>query len=630
MKNVYMAQMSLELPGSNYYYYPYSVGVVWAYATTQEGIVENYTLGGLYSVKEPIEQLVDRMVEPAVVGLSSYVWNVAYNEALAKAIKSRYPECKMIIGGADTPNKSEDFFLDKPYIDYLIHQEGEISFTGLLQSFVGLKDEETVPGISINRNGKTLMTGPSKRINDLSEVPSPYTMGLFDHLEEMYPGKIWNAVIETNRGCPFMCTFCDWGGTTFSKVKKFGLERIQEELDWMGQNKIEMLTNTDANFGIFKDRDMEITDMLIATKEKYGFPVLFDTNWSKNATVQLVDMAVKLMESDMMRRFTMALQSTNQEVLKNIKRVNLKEEAMTKVAETAFANEMSVNTELIIGLPGETWESWTSGLCDLLSRDIIVEAYPVTILTNSEMNEPGYKEKHGITQVTLKSYFSNIVDEYQETLTGTKDLPEEQMKKLWLWTWYTSMMDANGFTQIVTRYLNKRHGMPFEKFYERLLDWGLETETAAAHKWLKKWQAYGEKLEFNMFLAGLTYAPVLEDLGVTNRAQTFQDILTVAREFAPTDPLLQDVMIMQERQQTIFAHDDCTDITLNGNVFEYSLGKEKLIMRPTHYKIHRAYPPKGTDPTWVVWMNSTRKNKKWMATVSYKTAEETTLFLEKG
>ncbi len=63
------------------------------------------------------------------------------------------------------------------------------------------------------------MTGPSQRIMDLSEVPSPYTMGLFDYLPDMYPGKIWNAVIETNRGCPFMCTFCDWGGTTFSKVK---------------------------------------------------------------------------------------------------------------------------------------------------------------------------------------------------------------------------------------------------------------------------------------------------------------------------------------------------------------------------------------------------------------------------
>ena len=629
MKNVYMAQMSLELPGSNYYYFPYSVGVVWAYATTQPGILENYKLGGLYSVKEPIEQLVAKMVDPAVVGLSSYVWNVSYNQALAKAIKAQYPACKIIIGGAETPNKSENFFADKPYVDYLIHQEGEVSFTGLLQSFVGMKDDETVPGISINKNGKTLMTGPSQRIMDLSEVPSPYIMGLFDHLPTMYPGKIWNAVLETNRGCPFMCTFCDWGGTTFSKVKKFGLERIEAELDWIGKNKLELITNTDANFGIFKDRDMEITEMLIRTKKKYGFPVLFDTNWSKNATVELVDMAVKLMEADMMRRFTMALQSTNPEVLKHIKRVNLKEEAMTKVAETAFKNNMSVNTELIIGLPGETWESWTSGLCDLLSRDIIVEAYPVTILENSEMNHPEYKKKHGITQATLKSYFSNVVDEYQETLTGTKDLPAEQMKKLWLWTWYTSMMDANGFTQIVTRYLNKRHGMPFEKFYEYMLDWGLKNEESVAHKWLKKWQAYGEKLEFNMFLAGLTYAPVIEDLGVTNRSQTFQDIMTVASHFAPDDPLLLDVMMIQERQQTIFEHDPVTELTLGANVFEYALGKEDLIIRPTDYKIHRAYPAEGLVVSWPQWMNSTRKNKKWQARVEYST-EKTTLFLEKG
>ena len=629
MKNVYMAQMSLELPGSNYYYFPYSVGVVWAYATTQPGILENYKLGGLYSVKEPIEQLVEKMVDPAVVGLSSYVWNVSYNQALAKAIKAQYPACKIIIGGAETPNKSENFFVDKPYVDYLIHQEGEVSFTGLLQSFVGMKDDETVPGISINKNGKTLMTGPSQRIMDLSEVPSPYIMGLFDHLPTMYPGKIWNAVLETNRGCPFMCTFCDWGGTTFSKVKKFGLERIEAELDWIGKNKLELITNTDANFGIFKDRDMEITEMLIRTKKKYGFPVLFDTNWSKNATVELVDMAVKLMEADMMRRFTMALQSTNPEVLKHIKRVNLKEEAMQRVADTAHREGLSINTELIIGLPGETWESWTSGLCDLLSRDIIVEAYPVTILENSEMNHPEYKKKHGITQATLKSYFSNVVDEYQETLTGTKDLPAEQMKKLWLWTWYTSMMDANGFTQIVTRYLNKRHGMPFEKFYEYMLDWGLKNEESVAHKWLKKWQAYGEKLEFNMFLAGLTYAPVIEDLGVTNRLQTFQDIMTVASHFAPDDPLLLDVMMIQERQQTIFEHDPVTELTLGANVFEYALGKEDLIIRPTDYKIHRAYPAEGLVVSWPQWMNSTRKNKKWQARVEYST-EKTTLFLEKG
>ena len=93
-------------------------------------------------------------------------------------------------------------------------------------------------------------------------------------------------------------------------------------------------------------------------------------------------------------------------------------------------------------------------------------------------------------------------------------MPEEQMKKLWLWTWYTSMMDANGFTQVVTRYLNKRHNVPFEKFYEYLLDYGLNNEDTPHTNGLRNGKGYGEKLEFNMFLAGLTYAPVLEDLGV--------------------------------------------------------------------------------------------------------------------
>jgi hypothetical protein len=422
-----------------------------------------------------------------------------------------------------------------------------------------------------------------------------------------------------------MCTFCDWGGTTFSKLKRFGLERIAEEIDWMGRNKIEMVVNSDANFGILKERDVLIADMLIETKQKYGYPVLFDTNWSKNATTQLVDIAVKLMEAQMMRRFTMALQSTNEEVLKHIKRVNLKEDAMTRVADTAFANGMSVNTELIIGLPGETWESWTSGLCSILSRDIIVEAYPVTILENSEMGQPEYIEKHGITSTVLKSYFSNHVDEWQIMLTGTNTLPEEQMKKLWLWTWITSMMDANGYTQIVSRYLNKRHGVPFEKFYERLLDYGLETPDSAFYPWLHQWKGYADKLEFNMFLAGLTYSPVMQSLGLDCRQQTYQDIYTVAQEFAPNDALLQDVMIVQERQQTIFEHADTTEITLNANVYEYSLGKEELDIAPTNYVFHRAYPPKGTNPSWVEWYNSTRKNKKWQARVE-KITEKTTLF----
>ena len=97
MKNVYLAQMSLEIPGSNYYYFPYSIGVVWAYATTQPGINENYHLRNIFSVKEPIDQIMEKIVDPDVLGLSTYTWNTNYNEELAKRVKERYPDCKIII-----------------------------------------------------------------------------------------------------------------------------------------------------------------------------------------------------------------------------------------------------------------------------------------------------------------------------------------------------------------------------------------------------------------------------------------------------------------------------------------------------------------------------------------------------
>ena len=71
MKNVYLSQMSLELPGSKYYYFPYSVGVVWCYASNDPVVKENYQLKELYFLKDDLDTIVDNMEDPAVLGLSS-------------------------------------------------------------------------------------------------------------------------------------------------------------------------------------------------------------------------------------------------------------------------------------------------------------------------------------------------------------------------------------------------------------------------------------------------------------------------------------------------------------------------------------------------------------------------------
>ena len=148
MENVYISQMSMQLDGSRYYYFPYSAGVVWSYAQSIDDIRNNYSLKDIFFKKEPIDDLVKKIINPKILALSSYVWNDNYNLELAKTIKKKYKDCKVIIGGAAIPNNNVDYFKKNPFVDYIIHQEGEISFSKLLLSNIYNTDINEIPGIS--------------------------------------------------------------------------------------------------------------------------------------------------------------------------------------------------------------------------------------------------------------------------------------------------------------------------------------------------------------------------------------------------------------------------------------------------------------------------------------------------
>ena len=619
MKNVYLSQMSLELPGSKYYYFPYSVGVVWCYADADPVIHENYQLKELYFVKDDIDTIIEGMEDPAVLGLSSYVWNTNYNESFAKAVKTRWPECKIIVGGANAPDNDILYFDDKPYIDYLIHQEGEISFAGLLKSFIGVGAEDNVPGISINRDGKRISTGNSIRVGDLSDVPSPYLTGLFDDIVKKYNGRsdmTLNGIIETNRGCPFMCTFCDWGGTTFSKVKKFDITRIKAEIKWFAENKIEYINNTDANFGIFKERDMAITDMLIATKQKYGFPKIFDTNWNKNNNQATVEMASKLLNAGMMRRFTASLQSMNPDVLSAIKRTNLNGAQLDNIVEDARKIGINVNTEMIVGLPEETYVSWKTGICKLLKDDFIVESYPLALLHNSEMNDPKYKEQYGIKTKSVKSYFSNYVSEWQDMVVATRTMDEQTMSRVWLWTWLTNKLEANGFTHLVSRYMEKYHHITQQDFYEAMLEAFLNDENSVYYPHLRKWSKHAKDLEFQYFIAGFVYGEVLVDIGQYRRAKFFKEVYEIANSLINEfDPQLSQVLELQEKIQRQ-PEQGLHTITCDNNLYEYIVNNTPLTNQKVQYTIINNEIEDRFDKDWVAFMNFARKNKGWMNEVA--------------
>jgi radical SAM superfamily enzyme YgiQ (UPF0313 family) len=475
MKNLYLVQMSLSLPGSKFRHIPYSVGLLWSYASQFTRITDNYDLKGILFNKEPTQSAVQKIEDPDVIGVSIYTWNYNYSIKLIEEVKRQYPDCTVIVGGPGIPNdpdKAKVFMRTNPEVDFMVHHEGEVVFTDLLDSLLdplGL-DHKDIPSIVYRDDHQIKQNTGSGRIDDLGTIPSPYLTGVFDDLINEYKNNtdiVLNGVMETNRGCPFQCTFCDWGGLTFQKLKKFDIDRVKKEIAWFGVHEVEMIVNADANFGIFKDRDLRIAEHIVSTNKQFGYPKMFDTNYNKNNSELVLQIANTL--STINRRFTVALQSTHEPTLNAIKRGNLETSDLDKILEIAKRNNVVVSTELITGLPLETLDSWKQGIATMIEKGIMVEALPLSLLENSEMNDPAYRAKYGMITHNSELPFGSYVPEYQDVITSTSTISHEEMAELWMFNWITNSMHSLGFTHLISRYMHDHHGISYIDFYDQLL-----------------------------------------------------------------------------------------------------------------------------------------------------------------
>jgi hypothetical protein len=124
-------------------------------------------------------------------------------------------------------------------------------------------------------------TGPAVVPQVFDESPYIRQSGFYEAFMRKHRG-LFNATWETNRGCPFSCSFCDWGSNTMSKLRRFDMERVGAEIAWFGRMKIAILYLADANFGMLP-RDLEITDRLTETYARHGHPLYFSYNNAKNS-----------------------------------------------------------------------------------------------------------------------------------------------------------------------------------------------------------------------------------------------------------------------------------------------------------------------------------------------------------
>lgn len=343
---------------------------------------------------------------PIILLHSHYVWNSAQMLACAARARTANPLALNVHGGPDVPKYEADvesYFRDHPYIDIAVHGEGEVTICEILEALeptylkggpLDLSVLDGVRGLTYRGvDGLPVRTADRSRIVNLDDIPSPYLTGEFDVFAEAGSPHM---LVESNRGCPYGCTFCDWGSATASKIRKFDLDRIYAEIEWGARNKVEDITFADANFGVF-DRDVEIAQRIVDLKKTHGFPAHMGTNYAKNSVKNLKPIIETLVEGGILAMGLLSLQSMDEDTLSVINRANIKLAKYEALAGEFRANNLPLYVDLMMGLPGANIESFRNDLQECIDREVFPKIFPTQLLVNSPMNDPSYREKYGIT-----------------------------------------------------------------------------------------------------------------------------------------------------------------------------------------------------------------------------------------
>ncbi len=473
-KNVYFVQVDVSSgKDSKVVYLPYTAGVIIANAFKNEQVAASYEFKDFIFIRQNVETVASEMKSPAVVGFSNYCWNTEYHLALASEIKKLYPDCITVFGGHNIP-QTTDFLEKHEQIDYLCFGEGEVTFGNLLAALDSGNAEE-VPNIAYRKNGKCFMS-ETKSIC-LPDYASPYLDGWFDRVLEKYPHIEFNTILETSRGCPNSCAYCDWGPLK-ERTRFFSLEKILAEIDWIGRNKIRFVWGADANFGIGKN-DLEIADALVAAKEKYSYPERVRINYSKGYSERVREIVRRFNRKGIDREgATLSLQSLSPVVLENIGRKNMSFERLSEHFSVYHEEGLQVYSELILGLPGETYDSFVDGICKLfeIGQHFIFEVYHCIVLPNSLLGQPEYMAKHGIKtsrceivrfHCTADAYY---IPEKIDIITETATMPCADWQKSSLFAAFTQAMHACGLLRCFSVYAMNELGISYRRFYEGLME----------------------------------------------------------------------------------------------------------------------------------------------------------------
>ena len=461
-KNIYISQFGT---GATINLLPLAAGQLYASLNNTPDIVVQYDLPEIIFRREEPEAVAAGLERVAVITFSCFLWNLNISVLTAAAVRARFHDALIVMGGPAVPKTIEGvehFFSQNTSVDVICTGEGEEVLVQLCRALHQGTSFDDIRGIFFRdpATGGIRFSKPEVSPN-LDTLPSPYLDGTFDVLFSRHRDQFSGICWETNRGCPYECTYCTWGNLPSHQMRMKPIEQVKDEIEWIGQNRINYIASADSNFGIMP-RDVEIAHLLADCKARYGFPNFISVSWAKHASQRVIEIGSILKQAGIGFRVTLSLQSLDNDVIKAIKRSNYNNDEFKAIKDDYHRNQFYSYTELILGLPLESYASYLSGIENSLSESVYEQlyVYPLFLFPNTSIGTTESRMLYGLQTQRVPNRYTKSkeitsVAEYVDIVVGTSTMCGDDWISSFVEGYYTLALHDDRLAFFILRYLKR-------------------------------------------------------------------------------------------------------------------------------------------------------------------------------
>lgn len=298
-----------------------------------------------FTIQErPIDVVEAILAEnPQIVGLGVYIWNVELTMQVVELLRRLAPELTLVVGGPEVSHEIDD----QPWlgqVDYVVCGEGDRAFPDLCARILGGRRPLT----------RVIDGG----LPELSELNLPYA--LYD--EHDLRSRV--LYVEASRGCPYRCEFCL--SSLDKKVRAFNLDELLAAFEALLERGARCFKFVDRTFNLDLKRSAAILEFF-ADRMRPGLFVHFELVPDRLPDA-LRELITRFPEGTL--QFEIGIQSLDPAVGERIKRRQNLERTFENLRFLREQTGVHLHTDLIIGLPGESAESFGVGLDRLVSAGV--------------------------------------------------------------------------------------------------------------------------------------------------------------------------------------------------------------------------------------------------------------------